>query len=48
MAISSSSSESSTKRPLVAALLLTFVAILWLAPAHAQIEQVTIGVDGIT
>ena len=31
-----------------AALLLTFVAILWPVPSHAQIEQVTIGVDGMT
>jgi hypothetical protein len=46
--MSSSSSESSTKRSLVTALLLTFTAILWSAPAHAQIEQVTIGVDGVT
>ena len=30
------------------ALLMTFAAILWSAPAHAQIEQVTIGVDGMT
>jgi len=44
----SSSSESSTTRSLVTTLLVTFVTILWLAPAHAQIEQVTIGVDGMT
>ena len=31
-----------------AALLLTFAAILWSAPSHAQIEQVTIGVEGMT
>jgi hypothetical protein len=31
-----------------AALLLTFVAILWPSPSHAQIEQVTIGIEGMT
>ena len=34
--------------PSAAALLLTFAAVLWPAPSSAQIEQVTIGIEGMT
>lgn len=31
-----------------AALLLMFAVTLWSVPSYAQIEQVTIGIDGMT
>ena len=42
------SRELAMKQSRAAALLLTLVAVLWSAPSYAQIEQVTIGIEGMT
>ena len=36
------------KQSRAAALLLTLAAIIWSATSYAQIEQVTIGIEGMT